>query len=161
VALIVEPDLELAAEDVKKLLAFVGVGFSAAASRFNSEKVRLHGGVAPGEQFHTNVRTGFQNFALGRANERRSVPVGFEHGQNVGFIETRDASKGGNRGAHLPTLECAEETHGNLRGVSDLREGESALDAQTPETLTERLARLGTSGNDSLLLQNMHNCGRI
>src|ERR1035438_3846798 len=50
-------DLQFSAEHEQELLAFVGVGLTAARFWFDSKKMRLHYFVAPGEQFHANAGT--------------------------------------------------------------------------------------------------------
>ena len=69
----------------------MGIGFPAAAAGFDAEKMRLHGGVAPGQQFHANARGGFQDFPLGRANMALGVAIGFKEGHDVGFVVAGDA----------------------------------------------------------------------
>src|SRR5260221_14115754 len=96
----VEPDFKFAAQDVKKFLAFVRVGLAAAAAGLDAEKMRLHDGVAPGEQFHANAFGGFEDFTLGGADQSRVVFSVFEEGQNVGAVVAGDAAHGGDGSAH-------------------------------------------------------------
>src|SRR5271170_2476464 len=81
--LLVQPDFEFTAQDMEKFLAFMGIGFAAAAAGFDAEEVRFHGGVAPGKQLHADGGAGLEDFALGRTDERLSVAVGFKHGKDV------------------------------------------------------------------------------
>src|SRR5437660_8399923 len=85
--LAVKGNVELSSQDVKKFLTFVRVGFAAAASRFDAEKMRLHRGVSPSKQFHAHIWSCFQDFSLVRANEPGIITGGFEEGKNVGAIE--------------------------------------------------------------------------
>src|SRR5271157_2831432 len=64
VLLIVQPDLEFTAQNVEKLLPLMSVRFAAAPSRFDAEQVRLHRGVAPGQEFHADTRRSFEDFAV-------------------------------------------------------------------------------------------------
>src|SRR5271169_6732275 len=125
--LIVQPDLKFAAQDVEKFFTLVSVGFSAAPAAFDAKEVRLHDGIAPGEKLHADLRAGFEDFALGRANEGLGVPVRFKHGENIGVVKTRDTLERGHRGAHLTALESAEKTDGNFGGTRDLSERKTAL----------------------------------
>ncbi len=156
-----QPDLEFAAQDVEKFFPFVGVGFTAGATGLDAEEMRLHGGVAPGEKFHADLGTGFENLALGRANKVLSVTVRFKHGKDIGFVKTRDALKCGDRGTHLASLERAEKTYGNFCCASDLGEGQAAFNAQTAEALAGRLGSIGGSGDDTLFFENVNNRGGI
>ena len=63
-----QPNLKSAAKDVQEFLALVGVGFAATAAGFHAEKMRLHGGIAPSEEFHAHAGIGLQNFSLRRAH---------------------------------------------------------------------------------------------
>jgi hypothetical protein len=160
-ALIVEPDLKFTAEDVEKLLALMGIRFPAAAAGLDAEKMRFHGSIAPGEELHADIGAGFKDFALGRANERLSISVGFKHGQDIRFVEAGDALKGGNRGAHLTAFEGAEKADGNFGSASDGCQRKAALHAQTAEALAGRPASIGWGRDDSLFLEDMYNRGRI
>ncbi len=159
--LLVQPDFKFTAQDVEKFLAFMGVRFAAAAARFDAEEVRFHGGVAQGEEFHADRGAGFEDFALGGADERLSFAVGFKHGKNVGFVEACDALESGDRGAHLAALEGAEESDGNPGGTRDLREREAAFDAQAAEFLTGGVTGVRGSRDNALFFQNVYNRGRI
>src|SRR5208283_1444910 len=76
--LLVQPDFEFTAQDVEKLLALMSVGFAAAPAGFDAEEVRLHGGVAPGEEFHADAGRGFEDFAVLRANKMLRLAVGIK-----------------------------------------------------------------------------------
>src|SRR5260370_20532931 len=115
-----EPDLKMTAKNVEKLLAFVRVGFTAAASGFDAEKMRLHRRVSPGQQLHAHVRRGLQDFSLIRTHEARMFAGRFEEGKNVRTVEAGDAAQRGNRGAHLAALERAEKTNGDTGRTSHL-----------------------------------------
>ena len=156
-----QPYFEFAAQDVQKFFALVRVGFAAGATGLDAEEMRFHGGVAPGEKFHADLGTGFEDLALGRANKVLSVTVGFKHGEDIGFVKTRDALKCGDRGTHLAALEGAEKTYGNFCSASDLGERQAALDAQTAEALAGRLERIGGSGDDTLFFEDVYNRGGI
>jgi len=153
--LAVQPDFKVAAEHVEKFLAFVGVGFAAAAAGFDAEKMRFHHGISPGKQLHANVRGGFQNFSLMGPHEAGIIAGGLEEGQDVCAIEASDAAKRGDGRAHLAAFEGAEETHGDAGGLGDLREGEAAAGAQAAETLAGMRRSFGGSGDDSLALENV------
>jgi hypothetical protein len=161
VAVILEPNFKFAAEHVKKLFAFVGVGFATVAAGFDAEEVRLHGGVPPSEKLHANFGTGFEDFALGRTNEELAVAVGFKHGKDIGPVKTSDALKGGDRGTHLATLESAEEADGDIGGAGNFGERKTPLEAQAAKALARRVASVGRSSDQSLFFQNMNNGGRI
>src|SRR5579885_1752051 len=62
----VQPDFEFAAQHVQKLLAFVRIGFSAAAPRLHAKQVRLHRRASPRQQLHPHARRRFQHFSLAR-----------------------------------------------------------------------------------------------
>src|SRR5579862_2909076 len=67
----VERNFQVSAQDVNKFLALVRVGLAAARLRRNAKQVRLHDGIAPGEQFHAHPTPGLQNFALRGADQVR------------------------------------------------------------------------------------------
>jgi len=142
---------------VQELFAFVSIRFAAAAAGFDAKKMRLHCGVAPSQQLHTDRGAGLKDFTLRRTNKGLGVPVRFEHGKDIRFVEARDAAEGGDRGAHLAALERAEKTDRDTRGSGDLSQRESAPSAQTPEPLAGRRERVSRSGNDALLVQDMYN----
>src|SRR5213075_1206313 len=66
---LVEPDLKFSPKQMEKFLPFVGVGFTAPATRLHSEEVWLYCRVTPGKQFHADIRSGFQDFSFGRAHQ--------------------------------------------------------------------------------------------
>src|ERR1700694_5420355 len=118
----VEPDLKISAKNVQEFLAFVRVGCTAAATRFDAEKMRLHRRVPPGEQLHAHAWRGLQDFSLMRAHKARIIARSFEQGKNVRVVEAGDAAQRGNRGAHLAALQGAEETDGDPGGASHVSE---------------------------------------
>src|SRR3981189_1142771 len=59
----VQRNVELPPKDVQEFLAFVRVGFAAAPTGFDAEKVRLHHRVSPGKQLHAHIRSGFEDFS--------------------------------------------------------------------------------------------------
>src|SRR5258708_35202561 len=107
----VKPDFKTSTKDVQKFLTFVRIGFSAAATGFDAEKVRFHYRLSPGKQLHANVRSGFEDFSLMRANQARIVAGGFRERGNGGAIGTVDSAEGGVRRAPLSALQGAEESH--------------------------------------------------
>src|SRR5205085_209701 len=74
----VQPNLKLASQDMKKLLALVRVRLAAAPAGFHAEEVRLHGGISPSEKFHAHARVGLQNSALVRTHELRIFATGLK-----------------------------------------------------------------------------------
>src|ERR1700739_4722616 len=103
----VQPDFEFAAKDMQKFLAFVGIGFAAAAARLHAKQMWLHGGVAPGQKLHANAFGGFENFAFGGLDQLGIVLCRLQEGNNIGGIETRDAAQSGDGTAHLSAFEGA------------------------------------------------------
>src|SRR6266850_2154674 len=136
VLLAVQPDFKLTAKDMQKFFALVRIGFAAAAAGLDAEEMRFHRGIAPGEQFHADVRCRLQDFSLRWPDEPGMLPGGFEKREDVGAIEAGDAAKRGDRGAHLAALEAAEKPYRYAGGSRYLREGESPPRSQAPETLT-------------------------
>src|SRR5579864_5638352 len=55
-------NMQFPLQDVQKLLALVGVGFTAASPRGDAKQVRLHYGIPPSQQFHADSRAGFEHF---------------------------------------------------------------------------------------------------
>src|ERR1700738_4507186 len=102
-----QPDFEIAAKHMQKFLAFVRVRFTAAPTWLHAKEVRLHGGVAPGKQFHAHARSGLQNFALRWAHQARIFLSGFEKRKNVSPIKACDAPQCSDRRTHLATFEGA------------------------------------------------------
>src|SRR5713226_5620410 len=121
---------------MQEFLTFVRVGFTAAPSGFDAEKMRLHHRVSPGQQLHAHFRRGFQDFSLIGAYQPRIIAGGFEERKNVGAVEARDAAQRGNRGTHLAALESAEKAHGDTSGASHLRQRETSPGSQAAETLS-------------------------
>src|SRR5437879_1321615 len=116
----VEPDLKISAQDVQEFLSFVRVGFAAAATGFDAEKMRFHRRVSPGKKFHAHVRRGLQDSSLIRAHQARIIAGGFEEGKNVRAVKASDAAQRGDRGTHLAAFEAAEKTDRDARGASHL-----------------------------------------
>ena len=159
--LILKPNFKFPAKDMKEFLALVSIGFPAIAAWFDAEEMRFHSGVAPGEQFHTDIGTGFENLAIGGMHESGGVAIGFEKRKKIGFVKTCDAAKRSDGRAHLPAFQCAEKTDGYAGSTSDLCERKIALKAQATKTLAGRLARVGGNNGKPLLLQNVNNGGGI
>src|SRR5690348_7370094 len=65
-----QPNFKFAAENVQEFLAFVGIGFAAAAAGFDSKQMRLHRRLAPGQKFHAHARRCLQDFS--RSEEHTS-----------------------------------------------------------------------------------------
>ena len=150
VLLAVQPDFKFAAKDVQKFFALVRIGFAAAAARFDAEEMWFHHRIAPGEQFHANIRGGFQDFSLVGPDEPRVFTGGFEKRKDVRAIKAGDATERGDRRAHLAPLEAAEESHGYPSGSSNLREREPAPRSKAPEMLSGMRLRFGRSRDDPL-----------
>src|SRR5215831_8373509 len=60
----VQPDFKITAKHVEKFLPFVRVGLPATATGLDAEQVGLHRRVSPGQQFHADVRRGFENLSF-------------------------------------------------------------------------------------------------
>src|SRR5712664_289894 len=157
----VEPNLKISAHDMQEFLAFMRVGFTAAPSGFDAEKMRLHHRVSPGQQLHAHFRRGFQDFSLIGAHQPRIISGGFEERKNVGAVEAGDAAQRGNRGAHLAALEGAEKTDGDAGGASDLSKRKSAAGPQAAETLPGKKGVFRRSRDNSLALEHMNDGGGI
>src|SRR6266481_8637961 len=161
VLLAVQPDFKFTTKDVQKFFALVRIGFAAATAGFDAEEMRFHRRIAPGKQFHANVRRGLQDLSLRWPNEPGMFPGSFEKREDVGAIEAGNAAERGNRGAHLAALEAAEKPQGYTGGARDLREGESPARSQAPETLTGMRLRFPKGGDDALAFQYMNDGGRV
>ncbi len=161
VLLAVQPDFKITTKDVQEFFALVRIGFAAAAAGFDAEEVRFHRRIAPGKQFHANVRRSLQDFSLRWANEPGMFAGGFEKREDVGAIEAGDTTERGDRGAHLAALETAKKSHGYAGGTRYLREGESAAGSQAPETLTGMRLNFRSGRNNALAFQHMNDGGRI
>ena len=157
--LVVQPDFEFTAQDVQKLLAFMSIGFAAAAAGFDTKQMRLHCGVAPCQQLHTDGGAGLKDFTLGRTNKGLGVPVRLEHGKDIGLVEARNAAQGCDRRAHLTALERTEKADRDACGAGHLGQRKTATRTQAAETLAGRLQGIGW--DDALFLENMHNRSRI
>src|SRR5258707_9701231 len=154
---VAEPDFKCAAEDVEEFLAFVCVGFAAAPAALHTEKMRLHDGIAPGEEFHAHAGIGLQDFSLRWTHEARILSGGFEQGKDIGAIEARDAPQGGHGRTHLAALERAEEAAGDSGGASHLREGKPAARAQAAKALAGESSGFGGERDGALALEHVHN----
>src|SRR6267143_2199437 len=97
---------------MQKFFALVRIGFAAATARFDAEEMRFHRRIAPGEQFHANIRGSFQDFSLVGPDEPRIFTGGFEKRKDVRVIKAGDATERGDRRAHLAAFESAEKSHG-------------------------------------------------
>jgi hypothetical protein len=159
--LVVKPDFELAAHDMKKFLSFMSVRFAATSAGFDAKEVRFHGGIAPREKFHADVWAGFEHLTLRRANEGGGVAIGFEHGKNIGFIEASDALEGGDGRAHLTAFKGAEETNGDFGGFCYMSKGKPTFDTETAKTLARRLTGIGGGRDNALFLQYVYDGGRV
>src|SRR6266446_5289263 len=157
----VQPDFKITTKDVQEFFALVRIGFAAAAAGFDAEEMRFHRCIAPGQQFHADIRRSLQDFSLRWANEPGMFPGSFEKREDVGAIEAGNAAERGNRGAHLAPLEAAEKSYRYAGGSRDLREGESPARSQAPEALTGMRLRFPNSGDDALAFQYMNDGGRI
>src|SRR5438132_12966916 len=157
----VEPDLKISAQDVQEFLSFVRVGFAAAATGFDAEKMRFHRRVSPGKKFHAHVRRGLQDFSLIRAHQARIIAGGFEEGKNVCAVEARDAPQRGDRRTHLAARERAEKSDRHAGGASDLGQRKTAARTQASETLPGMKRILRRSSDNSLALQYVDDGSRI
>ena len=153
--LAVQPDMKLAAEYMKKFFAFVRIRFAATATRLDPEEVRLHDGLAPGEEFHAHVRSGFKNFSLRGAHEARIFTRSLKEGKDIGAVETGNAAKRGNGGAHLAAFEGAQKSHGNAGGSRDLSKREAPASAQAAEALSGHLRNIRGRGDHALTFQDV------
>jgi hypothetical protein len=50
-----QPDFKFSTKHMKEFLSLVGIRFTAAATGFDAEEVRLHRRVSPGKQLHANI----------------------------------------------------------------------------------------------------------
>src|ERR1700686_1638550 len=108
----VEPDFEFSAQNMQELFSFVSVGFTAPALGFYAEKVRLHRGIAPGEQLHPYARRGLQDFSVLRAHKAGILSRGLKKGKDICTVVARNAPQRGDRRAHLTAPQGAEKAHG-------------------------------------------------
>jgi len=161
VLVVANPDFKFAANDVEKFLAFVGVGFTAAAAGLDAKQMRLHRFVAPGEQFHANALCGFENAAFGRGNEAGIALGVVEKREKVRAVVARDTRERRDGGAHLAALKRAEETDRHVGGFCDLDEREVPFLAESTESLAGRKNALCWNGDDALTFQNVHDGGGI
>ena len=119
--------------------------------------MRLHGGTAPGEQFHAYARRGFQNFALCTAHHARIFLRSLEKRKDVGAIKACDAAERGNRGARLSAFESAEKADRYARGTRHLGQRQATTRAQTAEALSRQRRRFCGRGDHALPLEFVHN----
>ena len=122
-----KPNFKFSPNDVKKLFTFMSVRFSAATAGLDAEQMRLHGLVAPGQEFHANALGGFQDTAFARRHETGILFRRVEKGKKIGAVEARDASERGDGSAHLAAFEGAQKAHGNACCSSDLNQGKTAF----------------------------------
>lgn len=154
--LAVQPNLKFTTKDVQELFAFVRVGFTTAAARFDTKKMRFHRGLAPGQKLHAHSGSRFQDFSLAWPHEARVFCRRFKEREDVRAIETGDAAERGNRRAHLPAFERAEKAYGNFGGPRHLRKGQPTPRAQPPKTLAGKRNALRRRRNDTLAFQYVH-----
>src|SRR5882724_447806 len=141
---------------MQEFLAFVSVRFAAGAAALDSKKMRLHGGVAPGEQFHANAFRGLEDFAFRGPHEAGILLRGFEEGKDIGPIEACDSAQRADGGAHLTAFERAEKSHGDAGRAGHLRQREVAALTEAPEAGTRRSHTLGGNGNHALAFENVN-----
>src|SRR5215831_18181543 len=101
---LVQPDFKISAKHVQKFLSLVRVRFAAASAGFHTKKMRLHGGIAPGQQFHANIRRGFENFPFRWPDQALMFAGGLEECKDVRAIELSDAAQRCHRRTHLPSF---------------------------------------------------------
>jgi len=133
-----------------------GVGFSTAAASLDAKQVRLHGGAPPGQQFHANPGTGFENLALLAADDAGVFFGCFKKRENVGAVEARHPAQCGDRGTHLSALQRAEKSDGHSGGARHLRQRQSTASAQSAEALPGVRSSFVGRGYHSLPLQFVH-----
>jgi len=139
----------------------MGIRFTTAATGFDAEKVRLHGGITPGEKLHADIGTGFEDLALRGPNQVLGVTVCFEQRDYIRLVKTGNAAKRGDGRAHLSAFEGAEKADGDVSGTSDLREREAAFGTQTAEALAGKLGTIGRRGHDALFFEDVDDSGGI
>jgi hypothetical protein len=161
VLVVANPDFKCTANDVKKFLAFVGVGFAAAAAGLDAKEVRLHCFIAPGEKLHANAFGSFQDASLVGGNEARIILGVVEERKKVRAVVTRDASERGDRGAHLAAFQGAEKTDRHAGGTSDLDERKFALLPEAAKALAGRQNTFRGDGDNALTFQNVNYGGGI
>src|SRR5215467_231087 len=149
---LVQPDFKISAKHMQKFFPLVRVGLAASTPGLHAEEVRFHRGATPGEQFHANVRGGFQNFSFGRTDKALMFTRGLEEGKDVRAIELRDAAQRGDRRTHLAAFECTEKPDGNAGGPGYLRERKAALCPHAPKTLPWSKRAFRARRHDTLML---------
>src|SRR5262252_8531286 len=156
VLVLIQPDFEMAAQNVKKFLAFVRVRLAAVAARLDAEKMRFHGSVAPGEQFHANAFGGFEDFAFSRFHHARVLFCRLEEGKNIGPVIARDTAQSGDRCPHLSAFKRAQKADRNVGGFCNLGQRESAPLAKAAEARTGRDRIFRRDRNDTLPFKDMN-----
>src|SRR5215472_3242401 len=84
----VESDLQVSAQYVNKFFALVCVGIATSGFRCDAEKMRLHHGVAPRQQFHANSRPRLQHFAFCRTYSATASAVHIKKVENIRLIKS-------------------------------------------------------------------------
>jgi len=158
---VVQPDFKFAAQDVEKFFAFVGIGLAAAAARLDAEEMRLHRGVAPGEEFHAHAFGGFENLTLRGMDDAGVFLGGLEERKDVGAVVAGDAAKRGDGGTHLAALERTEESYGDAGGAGYLGKRELATKAEAAEALSGGDGVFGGGRNHSLALEDVDDGGGV
>src|SRR5215472_3110150 len=158
---VIQPNFEISAKHVEEFLAIMRVGFAAAAARFNTEEMRFHRCVAPRKQLHADTWSGFEDLALRRAYEPRSVAGGLEKREDVGAIEARNAAERGNGRAHLAALERTKEPDGHASGFRYLRQRKAATRAKAAKTLPRQQSPFRRRRDHALTLEHVHNRRRV
>src|SRR5215467_2991931 len=155
--ILVQPDFEPTAQDVKKLFAFVGVGLAAIATRLDAEQMRFHGGVAPGQKLHAHAFAGLEDLAFARFDHAGVFLRRLKERKNVRAVMTRDAAQGGDRSAHLAPFESAQEPDRNPRGFRYLSQRKAAALPEAAKAHAGRDRTLCGNGNHALALQDVNN----
>src|SRR5579864_8528270 len=158
---VAQPNFKSAAKDMQEFLAFVCVGFAAAAPGFHAKQMRLHRGVAPGEKLHADAGVGLQNLSLRGTYQAGILSGSLEQRKDIGAIEARDAAECSHRRAHLATLQRAEKADGDARGARHLRERKSAAGAQAAKALAGKRGGFGGERDGALPLEHVDDGRRI
>src|SRR5258707_14977486 len=87
--------------------------------------------------------------------------VGFEEGDDVGFVKTGDAAKRGDRATHLAAFKGAEKSDGDAGGARNLGEGKFAAHPEAAKAVAGKLRRVGGGGNEALFFEELHHGGGI
>src|SRR5712692_4627371 len=162
VLLVVESDLQFAAQHEEELLAFVCVGLATASLGRDAEQVRLHYFVTPGEQLHAHAGTGFEHLALGRTHQSGIRFRRIEKIKDVGAVVACQSAQGADGGAHLRAFERTEEANRNSRPGGDFGETDAALSAQPAQSRANRSGAVaGGWLDDALALERLHDSGGV